>query len=119
MTALATDSTAGVMGLAEAPDRIWRRAARSGRVAAGGAVLGVILLFCVPTLIWTADPHSSFYYDNQSSSAALLPPALHPVKLWFGTDVLGRGLLGRCLMGGVISLTIGIGSAAISVALGV
>ena len=119
MTALATDSTAGAIGLAEAPDGIWRRAARSGRVAVGGGVLGIILLFCVPTLFWTANPRSSLYYDNQNSHTALQSPALHPVSQWFGTDVLGRGLLGRCLMGGVISLTIGIGSAAISVALGV
>ena len=107
------------MGLAEPPDRIWRRAARSGRVALGGGVLGMILLMCVPTLYWTANPHKSLYYDYQNSQAALKPPAFRPVNRWFGTDVLGRGQLGRCLMGGVISLTIGIGSAAISVVLGV
>jgi ABC-type dipeptide/oligopeptide/nickel transport system permease subunit len=119
MTTLAPDSTQGVMGLAEPPDRIWRRAVRSGRVALGGAVLGFILLCCVPTLFWTADPKSSLYYDQQNSQTALERPKMHPVSKWFGTDVLGRGLLGRCLMGGVISLTIGMGSAGISVALGV
>ncbi len=107
------------MGVAEPPDRIWRRAAQSGRVALGGAVLGFILLCCVPTLFWTADSSNPLYYDQQNSQITLQPPALHPVSQWFGTDVLGRGLLGRCLLGGVISLTIGIGSAAISVALGV
>jgi oligopeptide transport system permease protein len=98
---------------------IWRRALSSGRVLAGGGVLLFILLLCVPTMFWTLSPQSDSYYDRQSDSLTLHKPAWQPMSMWFGTDTLGRGLLGRCLLGGVISLTIGLGSAAISVALGV
>jgi len=98
---------------------IWRRALSSGRVIAGGSVLLVILLLCVPTVFWTTDSHSNLYYDKQDDATTLQTPAWHPLSRWFGTDTLGRGLLGRCLLGGVISLTIGLGSAAIAVALGV
>jgi oligopeptide transport system permease protein len=38
---------------------------------------------------------------------------------WFGTDRLGRSLLGRCLLGGTISLFVGLAAAAISVVIGV
>ncbi|HSZ59248.1 MAG TPA: ABC transporter permease [Tepidisphaeraceae bacterium] len=120
MTTLAPDTTHEVMAIAaELPDRLWRRAMASGRVAAGGGVLGLILLLCLPTLYWTTNPDSRFYYDQQNADAALKSPAARPLDRLFGTDALGRGLLGRCLLGGVISLGIGIGSAAISVALGV
>jgi ABC-type dipeptide/oligopeptide/nickel transport system permease subunit len=119
MTTLAPDTTHEVMAIDAPPDRLWRRAMASGRVAAGGAVLLFILLLCLPTLWWTANSQGRFYYDQQSADAALKPPALRPLDRLFGTDSLGRGLLGRCLLGGVISLSIGLGSAAISVALGV
>jgi len=119
MTTLAPDMLREVVALADAPDRLLRRTMRSGRVIAGGAVLLVIFLSCLLSLPWPAHSGSAVYYDQQNPDASLLPPAARPVSRLFGTDPLGHSLLGRCLMGGVISLSIGIAAAAISVVLGV
>ena len=100
------------------PDNLWRRCARSGRIVAGGVTLLAITLLCVLTMPWTTRSGSSLYYDQQDTAAPLKPPAFHPLDRLFGTDALGHSMLGRCLLGGVISLAIGIASAAISVALG-
>src|SRR5580700_9642391 len=89
------------------------------RVVLGGAILFVLLGICVVTLPWTLRPSSDLYYDGQRSGSALLSPQGHPVWLWFGSSKLGQSLMGQCLAGGVISLTIGIAAAAISVVLGV
>ena len=119
MTALAPEPTHETLISAEPPDRLWRRVARSGRVLVGGAVLLVVFLICLGTLPWTARAASSFFYDRQDSDAALHAPEVDGARLWFGTDSLGRSLLSRSLVGGVISLSIGIAAAAIAVTLGV
>lgn len=118
MTTLAPDTTHGVIVSDDAPDTLWRRTLDSGRMGVGGAVLLIVFLCCVLSLPWTTRSTSSIYYDAQDA-APLQPPALHPVARLFGTDLLGRSLLGRCLLAGVISLLIGVASAAISVVLGV
>ncbi|HEX4055002.1 MAG TPA: ABC transporter permease [Tepidisphaeraceae bacterium] len=89
------------------------------RISVGGAILAVLLGLCIITLPWTLRSSSNFYYDRQHTDFALLPPQGHALWLWFGTSKLGQSLLGQCLCGGVISLTIGIAAAAISVVLGV
>jgi ABC-type dipeptide/oligopeptide/nickel transport system permease subunit len=119
MTTLAPEPTVDLVAISDPPDHLWRRALRNGRVVSGGAVLLLVFVCCAATLPWTARSQSSFYYDQQNPDAALKAPALHPFDRIFGTDVLGHSLLGRCLMGGVISLSIGLAAAAISVALGV
>lgn len=119
MTTLAPDTTHEVVLTAEPPDRLWRRALSSGRVLAGGGILLGIFLVCLVSLPWTARPGTAIYYDQQDQNASLLPPAARPFPMWFGTDNLGHSLVGRCLLGGVISLCIGLAAAAISVALGV
>jgi oligopeptide transport system permease protein len=104
----------------------WSRALRSPRVICGGAVLLVMLLLCVLSLPWTLDggnrnenlPPSTLYYDHQRPDDARTPPGAEFWR-WFGTDQLGRSLLGRCLLGGSLSLTIGLAAAFISVLLGV
>ena len=118
MMTLAADPTTLANSTVEPSDRLWARITRSGRVFSGGAVLLLIFLGCVATLPWTTRSTSAFYYDQQNSTAALAPPSIHPADRLFGTDLLGRGLLGRCLLGGVISFSIGIAAAAISVTLG-
>src|SRR5205807_6277948 len=55
----------------------------------------------------------------QNTDAPLRPPHLRPFEQLWGTDALGHSLLARCLLGGVISLAIGLAAAAISVTLGV
>jgi len=72
------------------------------------ALLAVTLLVSLP---WTAR-----HFDEQTLALNRHPPALwHPA----GYDTLGRDLLVRCLFGGVISLSVGIGAAALSVTIGV
>jgi len=101
------------------PPGAWRRILANRRACVGGGVLVVLLLACVFSLPWTLRPGSDFYYGNQHSQTEPLSPALHPAWLTFGSTKLGQSLLGQCLLGGLISLLIGIAAAAISVVLGV
>ena len=96
----------------------FRRSLQSGRVLIGGGILLVVVVICVATLPWTTNDGSSLYYDLQNASMIRKPPAAN-VAMWFGTDTLGRSMLGRCLLGGTISLAIGVLAALLSVFLGV
>lgn len=97
----------------------WALLRANRRILIGGGLLALILLLCLASLPATLNPSSNFYYDLQHPNAAQRPPALHPAWMLMGTTRLGQSLLGRCLTGGVISLTIGVAAAAISVVLGV
>jgi ABC-type dipeptide/oligopeptide/nickel transport system permease subunit len=99
------------------PDTLWRRVWASGRVRWGGGVLLGIFLMCVVTLPWTMSRDSSLYYDAQKALPSLAKPS-GELKGWFGSDLLGRSVLARCLTGGAISMLIGVAAAAISVVLG-
>lgn len=82
-----------------------------GVLAIGGAVLLLIAAFSLVG-IW-ATP-----YDPAAFSVRVRfepPSALHP----FGTDEFGRDVLSRVMAGGHVSLAIGFGAMAISLALGV
>ena len=105
---------------AVAPDAAWRRVVRSGRIAVGGSVLLLIVLGCVATLPFTLNPKGPLYFDGQVYSVRQ-PPSLDPGQpaLWFGTDGLGRSIFARCLLGGAISLAVGVAAASISIVLGV
>jgi oligopeptide transport system permease protein len=96
-----------------------RRGLANRRAAIGGGILLLVFLVCLVTLPWSLNPKSNFYFDLQHQNAAQLPPQSSTVWMWFGTTKLGQSLIGRCLAGGVISLTIGFAAAAISVFLGV
>ncbi len=95
----------------------WAMALRSGRVIVGGSVLIVIVLACLVTLPWTIRGKPA-PYENQTSALVRLPPQSSPAG-WFGYDALGRSLLARCLLGGTISLGVGVAAATISVVVGV
>jgi oligopeptide transport system permease protein len=101
------------------PDTVWRRVRASRRVLIGGGILGLGLVLSLLTLPWTLDPASMLYYDRQNHMMARESPSSSAMSLWFGTDQLGRSLLGRVLLGGAISLTIGVAAAGIAVVLGV
>jgi ABC-type dipeptide/oligopeptide/nickel transport system permease subunit len=116
--AISSASAAAAGAVEAAPDVLHRRALRSGRVVAGGSVLVAILLVCLVTLPWTLGRQSTLYYNAMNPQQDRLPPA-GSVQLWFGTDFIGRSLLGRCLLGGAISLAIGVAAAAIAIVLGV
>jgi oligopeptide transport system permease protein len=104
---------------ADPVDHPVRRALKSGRVVVGGGILGLVLLLCVATMPLTLSPGSPFYYDLQDKEMVRQAPSLSRMIYWFGTDTLGRSVLARCLLGGTISLAVGVAAAAISVVLGV
>jgi len=88
------------------------RAVVRHRLAACGLI--VILLFCSMAALapWIA-PYSPYEQDLYAVLSG--PSAAH----WFGTDNLGRDLLSRTIYGARVSLLFGIGSTALSAALGV
>ena len=104
-------------GASAAPDATWRRVLRSGRVVVGGCILLGVMLACLLTLPWTLSAGSALFFDGQSEHVRQ-PPAGAPAAQWFGTDSLGRSLLGRCLLGGTLSLAVGVAAAMISIVLG-
>ncbi len=93
----------------------WRRAARRfghNRAAmAGLLVLAVLVVICYGTLPWTL----GCYARQNLHDTLRAPTAAHLM----GTDRLGRDLFSRWLLGGAISMGIGLASAAISVVIGV
>jgi ABC-type dipeptide/oligopeptide/nickel transport system permease subunit len=88
------------------------RAVVRHRLAACGLI--VILLFSAMAVFapWIA-PYSPYEQDLYAVLSG--PSAAH----WFGTDNLGRDLLSRTIYGARVSLLFGIGSTALSAALGV
>ena len=104
--------------MTQAVSKEWTAAAMSPLryLRAGPVGVAILLLIAVPcfvTLPWSLD-----YFNQQqlATSQEFMPPS---VGAWFGTDNLGRSMLWRCLLGGAISLGIGIAAACISVGIGV
>jgi ABC-type dipeptide/oligopeptide/nickel transport system permease subunit len=93
-------------------------ALRSGRVAIGGGILLFVVLACLVTLPWTLRGNPPAY-ERGGSADVRQRPVVRPVAGWMGYDALGRSILVRCLLGGVISLGVGVAAAAISVVVGV
>src|SRR5690606_34727275 len=105
-----TDLAAGDAGSSLWRDA-WHRLARN-RLAVGGAgLLTVLALACVvgPWLL----PYS---YDEQNWALGATAPSL---EHWFGTDTLGRDLLVRLLIGGRISLGVGLCATFVALTIGV
>jgi oligopeptide transport system permease protein len=118
-SAPAISSTVSYPTVRDAPDRLWRRVLTNGRVLIGGGMLLLILGTCLATLPWTLSTDSKLHFDAQRAVRARTAPSLSEPVLYFGSDELGRSLFGRCMIGGVISLAVGVAAAAISVVLGV
>jgi len=118
MTALTTSIEIDPAPPAAEPGLV-KRALRTPRVVVGGAILLLIAFLCVATLPITLDQNSPWHYDAQHVDRAELSPTLSHMELAFGSDKLGRPLLARCLMGGTISLAVGLSAATLSVLLGV
>src|SRR5688572_7303329 len=124
------------MERAERPDSLTRRIFASGRILIAGGVLALMLLLSLATLPWTYfagpkspgdswlvrllpdAPYTGSYYDRQDPTLSKNPPSFEATWRWFGTDIQGRSVLGRSLLGGTISLAVGAAAAAISVVLG-
>lgn len=80
---------------------------------AGGVLLALIALPCFLTLPWALDHYNQ---HRIAEGLALRAPSLaEPL----GTDLFGRSLMWRCLLGGAISLGIGGCAAMIAVGIGV
>ncbi|MCL2330127.1 MAG: ABC transporter permease [Phycisphaerae bacterium] len=89
----------------------WRRFRRHKPAVIGGIYLLVLVGAMLVALPWTLQN-----YDKQQLALSRTPPSLHHP---FGFDILGRDMLHRCLFGGLISFSVGIGAALVSVTVGV
>lgn len=90
-----------------------RRFLRNRAALISLGVLAVICLGCVfgPMVL----PHA---FDSADWDAMSFPPSLQNAHFW-GTDDAGRDLLVRCLIGGRISLAVGLMATLSSVSLGI
>jgi oligopeptide transport system permease protein len=117
-TALPVESITNQPTLTETrPPTLWRQILRSKRVLIGGGILGFIIFACVVTMPVTMRGETPLY-AQQKGDLARAAPNWKPMG-WFGYDTLGRSVFIRCLLGGTISLAVGLAAAAIAVALGV
>ncbi|MDA0803257.1 MAG: ABC transporter permease [Planctomycetota bacterium] len=96
------------------------------------ALVGILVLLivagaCILSLPWTlarvddGEGMAVRRFESTSYSQALLPPAWWgggAAGGWMGTDRYGRDVLARCLLGGAVSLTVGLSAAAIAVVIG-
>jgi ABC-type dipeptide/oligopeptide/nickel transport system permease subunit len=96
----------------ESPFQLAFRRLVRNRVAVAGAVfIALMVLSCVfLPLLLGLDP------DRTAPALRNQPPSS---KFWFGTDVVGRDVLARVLVGGRTSLLVGLASTAVSVLVGV
>jgi len=94
-----------------------RRFHRNGLAMAGLTILAVMLLGSLAGLVWNASagPGGDPPYRQQLPGEHPQPPSpVHP----FGTDTLGRDMLARTLVGGCVSLGVGLSAAVVSVFIG-
>lgn len=121
MTVASIPNEAGVIETprqVDKPDGAWARIRKNRRIVFSGGVLGLILLVCFATLPWTLGGEPATYGAQFADHVRRGPSGGAPIN-WFGYDALGRSLFARCLLGGCISLAIGVAAAIISVAIGV
>ena len=80
----------------------------------------VVVLSFVIGVVWaTQDDGGGRRFEQTHFEAALLPPTwFGSERHIFGTDQLGRDLFARCLVGGALSLGVGLFAALIAVSLG-
>jgi oligopeptide transport system permease protein len=90
-------------------------APRFGRGTFGAIVLLSVVLPCILTLPWSIREYDRQRLTGDNAAPLRSPELSYPM----GTDLLGRSLLWRCMLGGAISLGIGIGAAAVAVTIGV
>lgn len=96
----------------------WKRLVKNRLAVLGMVIVAIVILAVLagPSLIYWA---TGFTYDYMPSNPDLVksfsPTLQHPM----GTDVTGRDLLARVLLGGRISLIVGIISTIVSLLIGV
>ena len=105
----------------------WRRLRKNHLAVFGGVVLLVIVALALvgamqlgnrsesPFFNWIPDPLPYQFDSTNLEIANEAPSSPH----WMGTDVLGRDLVGRLMVGGAISRMVGLVSTAVSFVIGV
>jgi oligopeptide transport system permease protein len=95
----------------------WKRLLKNKLAIAGGVVVLVMVLLSVVGALSLWFPEILPYaYDQTDLTQANEPPsAAH----WLGTDILGRDLAVRLMVGGAISLMVGLVATAVSFVIGV
>ncbi len=91
----------------------WRRLAGNR-----AAVVSFFLLVSFVTLVIFGPMFSPYQYDELDFELISNPPDITDAH-WFGTDGLGRDLFVRTLMGGRISLAVGLIATLVSIGIGV
>ena len=93
--------------------KAWRRLLKN-RMAVGSALLlAFITLLCVIAPWFSSHPYDEIYWDNMGT-----PPDWQN-GFYFGTDANGRDLFVRTLIGGRISLMVGLAATLVSLIIGV
>lgn len=95
-----------------------RRTARPTRIRAYAGLLIGLACVCLGSLPWSLDQFNQQHLDA-ALSAPLNQEAATSAGSWIlGTDALGRSMLARMLLGGSISLGIGLAAALIATVIG-
>ncbi|MFI5355956.1 MAG: ABC transporter permease [Opitutales bacterium] len=89
----------------------WHRLARNRLAVFGGILLTALTIACVFGPLLT--PYS---YEDQNLNLGAAPPSF---SHWLGTDTLGRDLLVRILVGGRISIGVGLCATLVALTIGV
>ncbi len=89
----------------------WRRLKKNRAAVASAGILFSVILFCLFGPFF-----SSYRFDSQDLAYGAQGPSF---QHWFGTDYLGRDLLVRCMVGGRLSLLIGVAATLVSLLIGV
>jgi oligopeptide transport system permease protein len=123
-TVIETVSNAPVAGTSLGRDA-WRRLRRNRLAVAGMVLLFIIVVASLagPPLIRLLTGYTYDYIPPDPSLVRSLPPFTGPDGSWswthpMGTDIAGRDLLARVLLGGRISLMVGIISTLVSLIIG-
>ena len=98
----------------------WRALRRRPLGFAGLIVLTVLVVSCFCTLPWTLGNVPDQGGSAPLHNAGRVSDARHApsVRAWAGTDALGRSVLVRLLLGGAVSLTVGVCAALVTVIIG-
>jgi len=111
MTSTLAINDANLLPAQSPGSRAWRRF-RQNKLAIGSMIFLALLMAAMLITL----PVTFHRYDVQTLALNRTPPTVTHLG---GFDTLGRDMLTRCLFGGVISFSVGIGAALISVTVGV
>lgn len=94
---------------------VWNRFKKHKLAIAGLIVLGIMIVICFLAPVIAPFPYEELHLSDVPDGMPLRPGG----KYILGTDQLGRDFFTRCLYGGRISLTVGIVSTMIALAIGI